>query len=330
MSTALPRALRVVAAIAATLPAFIAAPAAAQSDWPSRPIVVVLAIGAGSGTDLGLRLYAAHLSRRLNQQVVVENRPGASTILGTEYGMRQQPNGYNLTSLFSTSTIVPSTHKNVAFDPIRDFMPIARMAASEYGFAVHPSVPVKNLQELVVYAKANPGKLTHASPGHGTPHHLGIELFKLNNGVEMLHVPHKSITDALNTVVGGHTHMILSVAAGLAPFTSNGRMRMIAITGDKAVSAFPGVQTVRDQGMPYLDSVRGWFGLAAPLKTPQAVIMRMNAEINAIAKQPEFIADLAKSGQVPTGGTPEDLTALMKNELETWARVVRDAKVELQ
>ena len=315
---------------AVTTAAFTALPAAAQSDWPNRPIVIVLAIGAGSGTDLGLRLYAAHLSKRLNQQVVVENRAGASTILGTEYGMRQPPNGYNLTSLFSTSTIVPSTHKNVAFDPIKDFMPIAKMAGSEYGIAVSASLPVKNMQELVAMAKANPGKLTHASPGHGTPHHLGFELLKLNSNINMLHVPHKSITDALNTVVGGHTNMILSVAAGLAPHTTSGRMRMLGITGDKPLSSFPGVQTFREQGFPYLDTVRGWFGLAAPLKTPQFVITRMNAEINTIAKQPDFIADLAKSGQVPTGGTPEEMTAMMKTELETWARVVREAKVELQ
>jgi tripartite-type tricarboxylate transporter receptor subunit TctC len=319
-----------VAALAAIAAAFVTHPAAAQSDWPSRPIVIVLAIGAGSGTDLGLRLYAAHLTKRLGQSVVVENRAGASTILGTEYGMRQTPNGYNLTSLFSTSTIVPSTHKNVPFDPVKDFMPIALMAGSEYGLAVHPSVPVKNLPELIAYAKANPGKLTHASPGHGTPHHLGLELLKLNAGINMLHVPHKSISDALTGVVGGHTQMILSVAAGLAPHTSTGRMRMVGITGDHHLSAFPGVQTFKEQGTSYLESVRGWFGLAAPLKTPQVVIQRMNSEINAIAKQPDFVADLAKSGQVPTGGTPEQMHAYMKVELETWARVVRDAKVQLQ
>jgi tripartite-type tricarboxylate transporter receptor subunit TctC len=191
-------------------------------------------------------------------------------------------------------------------------------------------VPVKNIKELVAYAKANPGKLTHASPGHGTPHHLGIELLKLNSDINMLHVPHKSISDALNTVVGGHSHMILSVAAGLAPHTTSGRMRMIGITGDKPLSAFPGITTFRSEGFDYLDSVRGWFGLAAPLKTPEAVIQRLNTEINSIAKQPDFIADLGKSGQVPTGGTPAEMTAYMKKELETWSRVVRDAKVQIQ
>ncbi len=302
----------------------------AQSDYPNRPSVIVLAIGAGSGTDLGLRLYADRLSKRLGQSFVVENKPGASTILGTEYGMRQQPNGYNLTSLFSTSTIVPSTHRNVPFNPIRDFMPIARLAGTEYGFAVTPSVPAKNMQELIAYAKSNPGKLDFASPGHGTPHHLGMELLKLQTGTDIVHVPHKSISDALNGVQGGHTQMILSVATGLVPIVQSGRMRMLGVTGTTGLPALPQVQTMQSQGFGYLDVVRGWFGLAAPLKTPQIVINRLNAELNAIAKSPDFIAEMANTGQVPTGGTPEDLTILMKNELETWARVVKEAKVEIQ
>ena len=181
----------------------------AQSDYPNRPTTIVLAIGAGSGTDLGLRLYADRLSKRLGQQYLVENKPGASTILGTEFGMRQAPTGYNLTSLFSTSTIVPSTHNKVPFDPVRDFAPIALMAGSEYAFAVTPSLPVNNMAELIAHARANPGKLNFASPGHGTPHHLGMELLKLQAGLDILHVPHKSISDALTGVQGGHTNICL-------------------------------------------------------------------------------------------------------------------------
>jgi tripartite-type tricarboxylate transporter receptor subunit TctC len=317
-------------AILAAVGALACAGAQAQSDWPNRPIVIVLAIGAGSGTDLGLRMYAARLAQRLGVSVVVENRPGASTIMGTEYGARQAPNGYNLTSLFSTTTIVPSTHKNVPFDPLKDFAPIAKLAGSEYGIGVTPSLPAKNLQELVALAKANPGKYTFASPGHGTPHHLGMELLKLNSGINLLHVPHKGIGEALNGVQGGHTDMILSVAAGLVPITVGGRMRMLGVTGTERLPAVPTVPNLRDGGFAYLDVVRGWFGLAAPAKTPPPVIARLNAELNAIAKQPDFIADLAKVGQTPTVGTPEELTAHMKTELETWARVVREAKVELQ
>ena len=174
------------------------------------------------------------------------------------------------------------------------------------------------------------GKYTFASPGHGTPHHLGMELLKLTSGVDMLHVPHKGIGEALNGVHGGHTDMILSVAAGLVPLVTGGRMRMLGVTGGERLSALPAVPTFRESGLAYLDVVRGWFGLAAPLKTPQAVVTRLNAEINAIGKQPDFIAEMAKVGQTVTGGTPEELTALMKLELETWARVVREAKVELQ
>ena len=304
--------------------------ALAQSDYPNKPTVIVLAIGAGSGTDLGLRLYADRLSKRMGQSFVVENRPGASTILGTEYGMKQPPTGYNLTSLFSTSTIVPSTHKVVPFDPVKDFMPIAKMAGSEYGLVVTPALPVKSIQELIAYAKANPGKLTYASPGHGTPHHLGLELFKLQNGLDILHVPHKSISDALSTVQGGHTDMLLSVATGLVPIVQSGRMRMVGVTGSTGLPALPDVRSMQSQGAGYLDVVRGWFGLTAPLKTPGFVVTRLNSEINAIAKSPDFIAEMAKTGSTPTGGTPEDMTELMKNELATWAKVVKEAKVELQ
>lgn len=317
-------------AILVTVGVFAGTAAQAQSDWPNRPIVIVLAIGAGSGTDLGLRMYAAKLAQRLGVSVVVENRPGASTIMGTEYGARQAPNGYNLTSLFSTTTIVPSTHKNVPFDPLKDFVPIARLAGSEYGLAVTSSFPAKSLQEVIALAKVSPGKYTFASPGHGTPHHLGMELLKLTSGIDLLHVPHKGIGEALNGVQGGHTDMILSVAAGLVPITVGGRMRMLGVTGAERVTAVPTVPNFRDGGFGYLDVVRGWFGLAASAKTPPAIIARLNAEINAIGKQPDFIADMNKVGQTVTGGTPEELTALMKNELETWARVVREARVELQ
>jgi tripartite-type tricarboxylate transporter receptor subunit TctC len=186
------------------------------------------------------------------------------------------------------------------------------------------------MQELIAHARANPGKLDYASPGHGTPHHLGVELLKLQSGIDLVHVPHKSISDALNTVQGGHTRMILSVATGLAPIVQGGRLRMLGVTGSAALPALPQVQTMQSQGLAYLDAVRGWFGLAAPLKTPQYVITRLNAEVNAIARSPDFIAEMARTGQVPTGGTPEDLSALMASELETWAKVVRDAKVELQ
>ncbi len=317
----------------AILPAFVALmslPALSQSDWPNRPITIVLAIGSGSGTDLGLRLYAARLSQRLGVSVVVENRAGASTIMGTEYAMRQAPNGYNLVSLFTTTTIVPSTHKNVPFDPLKDFVPISTMASSSFGFAVRPSMNVKNIRELVALAKANPGKYTFASPGHGTPHHLGMELLKLQNGVDILHVPHKGIGEALNGLNGGHTDMMISVAAGLVPHVKAGRMVMIGVTGKSKLPVLPEVLTAGEQGAAYLNALNGWFGLAAPLKTPQPILTRLNAEVNAIASQADFIAELAKSGQEADAGTPEEMTEKLKLELATWARVVRDAKIPLQ
>ncbi len=290
----------------------------------------MLAIGAGSGTDLGLRLYAARLSQRLGVSVVVENRAGASTIMGTEYAMRQAPNGYNLVSLFTTTTIVPSTHKSVPFDPLKDFVPISTMASASFGFAVRQSLNVKNIRELVALAKASPGKYTFASPGHGTPHHLGMELLKLQNGIDILHVPHKGIGEALNGLNGGHTDMMISVAAGLIPHVKAGRMVMIGVTGKSKLPALPEVLTVGEQGAAYLNALISWFGLAAPLKTPQPILTRLNAEVNAIASQADFIAELAKSGQEADAGTPEEMTEKLKLELATWARVVRDAKIPLQ
>jgi tripartite-type tricarboxylate transporter receptor subunit TctC len=196
--------------------------------------------------------------------------------------------------------------------------------------AVQNGLPAKSVQELVALAKASPGKYTFATPGHGTPHHLGMELLKLSAGINLLHVPHKGIGEALNGVQGAHTDMILSVAAGLAPHASAGRMKLLGVTGPERLPAFPAVPTFREQGFAFLDTVRGWFGLAAPLKTPAAVIARLNAEVNAIARQPDFIAELAKAGQAASTGTPEDMTAMMKTEMETWARVVREAKIEPQ
>jgi tripartite-type tricarboxylate transporter receptor subunit TctC len=204
------------------------------------------------------------------------------------------------------------------------------MASSQYGLAVTPSLPVKSMQELVALAKKNPGKYTYASPGFGTPHHLGMELLKLQAGIDLLHVPHKSISDALNGVMGGHTQMIMSVAAGLTPHATSGRMRLLGVTGAKRLPILPSVPTFREIGFPYLDTVTGWFGLAAPAKTPKAIIARLNREVNEIGKEPSFIAAMAKSGQSVDTGTPEELTELMKHEVVTWAKVVRDAKVKVQ
>jgi tripartite-type tricarboxylate transporter receptor subunit TctC len=298
----------------------------AQTAWPAKPIKIIVPFTPGTGIDVLARTLGQKLSERLGQPVVVDNKPGASGNIGTGAVATAAADGYTLLMTVNTFVINPSLYKSVPYDPIKSFVPVAPAAVGALTFAVHPSFPAKTLAEAVKLFKANPGKYTYASPGSGTPQHLAMELFKLNTGTDILHVPYKGSAGAITDLLGGEVQaMVLPVHSALS-HAKTGRIRMLAVAQEKRATIAPDVPTFSEQGVPN-SSVDLWYGLMAPTGTPAAVVDKLNGEINSILALADVRETLDKQGLTPTPGQPEALGALVKNDFARWAEVIRKAKI---
>jgi tripartite-type tricarboxylate transporter receptor subunit TctC len=298
----------------------------AQTAWPTKPLKIIVPFTPGTGIDVLARTLGQKLSERLGQPVVVDNKPGASGNIGTGGVATSAPDGYTLLMTVNTFVINPSLYKSVPYDPIKSFVPVAPAAVGALTFAVHPSFPAKTLAEAVKLFKANPGKYTYASPGSGTPQHLAMELFKLNTGTDILHVPYKGSAGAITDLLGGEVQvMVLPVHSALT-HAKAGRIRMLAVAQDKRAPIAPDVPTFAEQGVTNSD-VDLWYGLMAPTGTPAAVVDKLNGEVNAILAMPDVREALDKQGLIPTPGKPEALGALVRNDFARWAEVIKRAKI---
>lgn len=314
--------LRAGALVALALPAV----AAGQDAWPSRPITIIVPFTPGTGIDVLARALAPRLSQRLGQPVIVENKAGASGNIGTESAARAAPDGHTLLMTVNTFVMNASLFKNVPYDPIKSFTPVAPAAVGALTLAVHPSFPAKSLDEAIKLFKDNPGKYAYASPGSGTPQHLAMELFKLNTGADVLHVPYKGSAGAITDLLGGQVQaMILPVHSALSHARS-GKLRMLAVAQDKRVPGAPEVPTFAEQGVRS-SNVDLWYGLLAPAGTPTSIVARLNDEINRILASPEVHEALDKQGLVATPGKPEALGELVRADLVRWADVIKRAKI---
>ena len=313
-------------ALAAAL-AFAAMPAAhAQERYPSRPIRIIVPFTAGTGMDILARTIGQKLSERLKAPVVVENRAGASGNIGTEAVSKSPADGYTL--LMTASTIVQNAalSRSVPYDPVRGFAPISLAAIGNMALVVHPSVPVKSVAEFVALAKAQPGRLNYASPGNGTPHHLAMELFKLNFGIDVTHVPYKGTAGAVTDLLGGQVQaMFLPVHVAL-PQAQAGKIRMLAAGGSRRSPVTPDLPALAEEGVSDID-VDIWYALFGPAGLPRELVALLSTEIAAILAQPEVREGLQKQGLNPVTGTPEELARLVETDLERWTRVVRAAHI---
>jgi tripartite-type tricarboxylate transporter receptor subunit TctC len=298
----------------------------AQDNWPTRPITIVVPFTPGTGIDVLARALGQKLSQRLGQPVIVENKPGASGNIGTESVAKAAPDGYTLLMTVNTFVMNPGMFKSVPYDPVKSFTPVAPAAVGALTFAVTPSFPAKSLSEALRLFKDNPGKYAYASPGNGTPQHMAMELFKLNTGADILHVPYKGSAGAITDLLAGQVQaMILPVHSALA-HAKAGKIRMLAVAQEKRVQVAPEVPTFAEQGIRNSE-VDLWYGLLAPAATPPAVVNRLNAEINQILAMPDVRETLDKQGLAPTPGNPEALGTLVKNDLVRWADVIKRAKI---
>jgi len=307
--------------------ASLAAFAAQAQTYPTKPVKIVVGFAPGGGSDFAARVVAQQLTERLKSQVIVENKPGAGSLLGAEYVIKSAPDGYTLLLTPASYTVNPSVYK-LSFDPLNDITPIAQISKGPYIVAVHPSVPAKTLKELVAYAKANPGKLSYASSGNGAHIHVATEYLLYTAGINIVHVPYKGSGPALNDTVGGQVQMIFGSVATALQYVKSGRLRPLAVTTPKRIAAAPDVPTVAESGYPGWE-VTNWHGLVGPKGLPKDIVQRLNKEINAAVHSEELKKVLASDGLEPAGGTPEELAALLKAEVARWAVVVKRANIKI-
>ena len=317
------RALLLAGAGAAVLPGIALAQAAA---WPSKPVTVIVPFTPGTGIDVLARAIGQKLSPRIGQAVVVENKPGASGNIGTGAAASAAPDGHTLLMTVNTFVMNPGLYATVPYDPLKSFVAIGPAAVGALVFAVHPSFPANSLAEAIRLFKASPGKYNYASPGNGTPQHMAMELFKLNTGADVVHVPYKGSAGAITDLLGGQVQaMILPVHSALGHARS-GRLRLLAVAQDKRVPVAPDVPTFAEQGVRNSE-VDLWYGMMAPAGTPAPVVARLNNELNQILAMPDVRETLDKQGLTPTPGTPEQLMTLVRNDYARWADVIRRAKI---
>ena len=298
------------------------------SSYPSRTVTLIVPFSAGTGMDAVARAIAPRLSQRWGQAVVVDNRPGASGNIGAEAVARSAPNGHTLMVTAGTITITPALFKNVPYDVVADFAPVAKLGIAGYAFTVNPAVmPANDLNALLATVKSNPGKFHYSSPGNGTPHHLGMELLKLRLGLDIPHVPYKGLAGALTDLLGGQVQMIFTLVPSAIPHVRAGRLKVLAVTGTTRTALMPDAPTFREQGIAFMDQLDAWYGLLAPARTPPDIIARLNAEVRTVLALPEVRDQLMKQGIEPAPGTTEEFTALIRDELVRWAALVRDAKI---
>ena len=302
----------------------IATMSAFAQDYPSKPVRIVVPFAPGGGTDLSARVIAQKLSESLGANFVVDNRPGAAGIVGTEMIAKSKPDGYALLVVSSSHAINPAMYPKLPYDTARDFVPISLLLSGPSLVVAHPSLPAKNARELIALAKAKPGTLTFASAGHGTPPHMAGELFRALAGIDLVHIPYKGNGPAYTDLMAGQVSLMFPNIATSLPYVRSGRMRALGV-GSKTRSAIaPEIPTINESGLPGYE-MSSWFGLLAPAGTPVAIVTRLQQEIARIFKQAEVREKLLAQGVEPVGGTPQEFTAFLHNETTQWAKVIKSS-----
>jgi tripartite-type tricarboxylate transporter receptor subunit TctC len=312
-----------IAAVAA-----LSAPAAAQS-WPAKPVKIIVPFGPGGPADVYARVLGQELSEVLKQSFVIDNRPGAGAVIGTDIAAKSSPDGYTLLMMSNTHTTNETLFAHKPYALMRDFVPVAPVNSSDLVMVVNPSVEAKTLQEFIALAKANPGKLSYASSGPGTPYHMAGELFKAMSGTDILHIPHRGSGEARADVIGGHVQMMFDAVTAMKGHIEAGQVRALATTGETRSPALPDVPTVGEAGVPGYDATI-WLGIMAPAGTPPEIVARLNAEIGKIIARPAIKEAWAKQGAVPMTMTPAAFGTFLQRDIDKWAKVVEQSGAKVQ
>jgi tripartite-type tricarboxylate transporter receptor subunit TctC len=313
---------------AATVGLIAAGADAADAPYPVKPIRVIVPFAAGGSTDILIRTVGQKLSEQLQQQLLIDNRGGAGGAIGAELAAKAPPDGYTIMATTSGVVVVnPSLYKKLSYDPLNDFAPIAIIASLPNMLVVHPSLPAKNVKELIALAKVHPGQLTYASGGNGTSNHLAGELLKYLAGVNVTHVPYKGGGPAVLAVLTGEVTMLFATMPSAMSQVKDKRLKALAVTSRKRSSAAPELPTMIEAGVKDFD-VSIWIGVMAPHGSPDAAIARLNKEVSRALQAPEVASRLRSEGYEPVGSTPNEMTASIKAESAIWARVIRAAGIK--
>jgi tripartite-type tricarboxylate transporter receptor subunit TctC len=299
----------------------LAGPCQAQ-DYPTRPVRMIVPFGGGGPADVAARLIGNFLQESFGQPIVIENRPGAGSVIGTLEAAKATPDGYTLLMMSNAQTVNESLVPARKYQLMRDLVAIAPINFSDLVIVVPPSVPAKTLQEFIALAKSQPGKLNYASSGQGTPYHMAGELFKTVAGVDLVHVPYRNSGEARSGIIGGQVQMMIDAVTTMAPNITQGQVRALAITGKARSDVLPDVPTVAEAGMPGYDATI-WLGLMAPAGTPKPIIDKLNIAVNAAVKRPETVKLWAEQGAFPMSMTPEEFDKFLRDDIVKWAAVVK-------
>jgi len=314
---------------ATVLAVAVLVPPAAASDYPDRPVRLVVPFPAGGGADVLARTIMPRVSQILGKAIVIDNRPGAGGNVGAEVVARAAPDGYTL--LYGTNgthAINRSLYGSLPFDPVRDFSPVSRMTLIAALMVVNPDLPVTSVGELIQYAKAHPGRINFASAGNGTTSHLAGELFRSMTGIDIVHVPYRGGALAAADVVGGQVQMMIDVMPNVAPLARGGKLRGLAVTTARRFPSAPEYPTIAESGVPGFE-VSAWDGILAPAGTPPAVVDKLNAAIRQALEDPQVREALLARGAQPVAGTPDDFARHIATETEKWARVVKQSGAKI-
>ena len=305
----------------------LAAFSACGQGYPTRPVRIIVPTSPPGGADIVARLIAPGLTERLGQQVIVDNRAGASTMIGGEAAAKAPPDGHTLLMGISTLAINPATFKRVPYDALRDFVPITHVVKQTMMLVAHPSLPARSVKELVAIAKARPGDVAFSSAGFGTNPHMGMALFLHLTDTRMLHVPYRGGGESIVAVTSGHVSVAINSMLGALPQVRAGRLRALGVTSATRVAGAPDIPTIAEAGVPGYESLQ-WYGLLAPAGTPREIILRVNKEAVAILRAPEVSERLANDGGTAVGSTPEDFGRFLRTETEKWAKVAKGAGIK--
>jgi len=291
--------------------------------YPSKPIKIVIPFPPGNTTDIMSRLIGPKITERLGQQVIVENRPGASGMLGLDFVAKAAPDGYTIAAGQGGNLVVlPHTSKNIPYDALKDFVPIAVSTTNYLGIVANPDAPFKTVGEMIAYAKANPGKLTVATNGEGGFPHLAFEQLRVSGGFTFTHIPYKGSAQIVTDVIGGQVQAAIDGITGLAPHARSGRVRLLAITNKTRVALWPGVPTAAEDVPGYESG--GWFGYVAPARTPREIVLKLNEEINRAMKLPEVSEKLIAAGLIVVAESPEYFGDIIRSDYAKYGKLMRD------
>ncbi|HYP82337.1 tripartite tricarboxylate transporter substrate binding protein [Variovorax sp.] len=323
------QALLMASAMACVAPAAVAQPRPVA--FASRPVTLVVPFTSGSGSDTIARLIGPRLGELWKQAVVVDNRPGASGNLGADRVAKSAPDGQNLLMAINTITATPALYKTLPFDPAADFTPITQLATAGFALIVNPDVPAKDMRSLLAYIKSRPAaSLNYASPGNGTPHHLGFELMKQALGIDVVHVPYKGLAGAVTDLMGGQVQMMLATVQSVLPQVQAGRVRMLGVTGSARSPLVPDVPTFREQGISSLEGVDAWYAVLGPAGMAAPLVERLQQDFVQVMQQPDLQKKLAELGLTVHTGSPAELRTLMTTDMARWKKVVADARIQAE